>query len=90
MLRQQRSIGIPARPAAQRQEDLVDVAEVRARVFDAAAKILEGLALGLQDRSDPAIERQATKVEAPGDPNAAQIALERTRKRRRCPECSRA
>ena len=77
MLLEQLAVGRPARPRAQRQEDLVDITEVRACLFDDATKLLEGLALSLKHLANASIERQAAEVGTPRDPDSSQVSIKR-------------
>ena len=58
---------------SQRQEYLVDVAEIGAGILDDATQIFEGLALRLENLSDTPVQWQSTQVETPRDPDATEI-----------------
>ncbi len=82
MLGQERAVDDPAHPRPHRQEDLVGIGQIGNGVFDDATELLEGRSLGLEDRPDPPIERQAAKIETPGDANAGKVPIERLEKPR--------
>ena len=76
----QRAVGIPARPRAQGHKNLVGVAKIRTGVLDNAAEIFERLSLRGEDGPHAPIEREAAKIQAPGDASAFEITLERVGK----------
>src|SRR5688572_33389081 len=83
VLRQKILVAGPTRPRAQGQEDIVDVAEIRAGVFDNAAKMFERPALRLEDGPDASIEWQPAEIDRPRHARALPIAIERRREQLR-------
>src|SRR5436853_103955 len=73
MLGQHRTVARREREGPQRLEDLAGVAQVRLRVVDGAAQVLEDFSLRLERGRHPSIDREAAEVAAPGDPHAAEV-----------------
>ena len=62
VLGQQRAETEPVLPQSDGEKDLVRARQIRTGVLDDAAQRLERLPLRLQDRTHPAVEREAAEV----------------------------
>src|SRR5206468_4615233 len=80
---QERAVRRPRSPAANREKDVVGVAQVGAGIFDCATEILERRALAIEDLAHAGVDRQVAEGQAPGDAHAAEVTIERLRERGR-------
>ncbi len=83
MLLQKRTV-VRRRPErAQRDEDVLGVAQIRRCVFDRAAEALECLALAVEHRAHARFHRQAAEIGAPRHAHAAKFSREGLQELRR-------
>src|SRR5204862_6277319 len=71
----------PGPPTADREEDVVRIAQIGTGVFHSTSEILEYAALPLEYFAHGGIERQLAEIRAPGDPDAVEMTLQRLRER---------
>src|SRR5207249_10110912 len=80
---QERAVRRPRSPAANREKDVVGVAQVGAGIFDGATELLGRRALAIEDLAHAGVDRQVAEGQAPGDAHAAEVTIERLRERGR-------
>jgi hypothetical protein len=76
MFGEQRTEDAGGPPGADRQEDLVDAAQVGTYILDNAAERFESVALPLNDLAHVTIDGQASEIETPRHACAGEVAIE--------------